>query len=98
MRATQIEKLNETAKSLGYSDVFTFASNHLRFHLMSKMEGYKQEVKLFEKKYKSDYTSFLKKVRKLKKEDFEKEDDIMDWEWAVESINHLEKKLKSLQA
>ena len=96
MRTSQIDKLNQTAKSLGYSDVFTFASNHLRLHLMSKIENHRQEVNLFEKKYKSDYETFIKQIRKLKIEDFEKEDDAMDWEWAVVSIKELEKKLKNL--
>jgi hypothetical protein len=47
---------------------------------------YKAEYNLFKNKYNSEFEDFKKKVESSGKEDFEVEDDLMDWEFAANAL------------
>lgn len=47
---------------------------------LTKMEVYKARSGVFEKKYRMVFESFKKKVETTPKEDFEKWDDLIEWD------------------
>lgn len=65
--------------------------------ILGEKEKYLIEKKKFEEKYKSDFQSIEKKNHsENNKENFEIEDDLMDWEFAIESLKNLEEELIEL--
>ncbi len=59
----------------------------------SKIHKYEAEKMYFEKKYNSTFEKFKQKINKMKNaENFEWEDDLMDWEFAVKNVNYWHKK------
>jgi len=56
---------------------------HLLLTGMAKLSRYEAECSFLEKKYGESLDSFKKRIReKQEHEDFAKEDDLMDWEYA----------------
>ena len=94
MRTSQITK---TINSLGYGNILDLAIDHAKRLVLSKLEQYNNEIKFFERKYKSDFASFRKKLFLQKKEDFRKEEEANEWEYAIESFKMYNKKLKELE-
>ncbi|MBC8179840.1 hypothetical protein H8E88_01835 [candidate division KSB1 bacterium] len=67
--------------------------------IYSKIDKYKSESNLFERKYKCDYHQFKNRIEAMEnKENFKWEDDLMDWQFAVENINYWQFKLKEIEA
>jgi len=66
--------------------------------ILGKKEKYLLEISKFEKKYNSDFYSFAKLIHsKRNQENFEIEDDLMDWEFAIKSLEILESNLAKLK-
>ena len=64
---------------------------------ISKRDKYLSECRRFEDKYKTTFESLVSKVRAEKgKEDFEVEDDLNDWEFAVTSLKWWDSKVAEL--
>ena len=65
---------------------------------LSKKEHYKAEVEFFENKYGVKLYEFKKKLHSVKgKEDFIKEEDLEDWEFAVNALKWWTKKAKEFK-
>ncbi|MCF6270594.1 MAG: hypothetical protein L3J41_12845 [Melioribacteraceae bacterium] len=74
------EELNSLTQQLGYANIEDAAAKQVVLVLMSKISKYKLEVNLFNNKYKCSLSEALKKN---KTENFEYEDDLLDWEFAA---------------
>jgi len=86
-----------------YSDMHISPENILRGYanstIYSKIDKYKSEVNLFERKYKCAYNQFKTKIEAMEgEENFQWEDDLMDWQFAVENIYYWQNKLKDIEA
>lgn len=90
------ETLNNLLKELGYKSIEEAAIKQIELTLLSKISKYKAEDEFFRKKYKNDFETFIKKIEVIKNEDFEVEDDIMDWKFAVETMRKYEKQYHQL--
>ncbi len=65
---------------------------------LTKIEQYRAECEFFENKYGMDLKTLERQLHKDKgKENFEKEEDLEDWEFAKKALNWWEKKLKELR-
>ena len=65
---------------------------------LAKIEHYSAECEFFEKKYLITLKEFKKFLHKGKgKEDFEKENDLEDWEFAANALIWWGKKMKELK-
>ena len=80
MRTSQITK---TINSLGYGTILDLAIDQAKLLVLSKLEHYGNEIKFFERKYKADFASFRKKLNLQKREDFTKEEESNEWEYAI---------------
>ncbi len=92
----ETETLNSLLKELGYKNIEDAAIKQVELTLLSKISKYKAEDEFFRKKYKNDFETFIKRSEITEDEDFEIEDDIMDWKFAVDIINKYEKQYHQL--
>ncbi len=77
------EELNNLTQELGYANIEDAAAKQVVIALMSKISKYKLEVNLFKDKYKCSLKDAMKKN---KTENFEYEDDLLDWEFATMAL------------
>jgi hypothetical protein len=65
---------------------------------LSRIDQFRAEKESFENKYKKSFESYEKDLRAVKgKEDFEKENDLEDWEFSRKALTWWEDKLKALR-
>ena len=86
-----------------YSEMQISPENILKGYAISaiyrKIDKYKSESNLFARNYKCDYHQFKNRIEAMENEEnFQWEDDLMDWQFAVENINYWQKKLKEIEA
>ena len=93
-----IEKYEPIITQLGFKDLKSFVKNQALFMMMAKMEKYEAEIKRFEVKYRMDFKSFQEKIEGAKnKEVFKEEDDYLDWRFAKESLDRLNRQKRELE-
>jgi len=64
---------------------------------LSKRDKYKVECQKYQKKYQSEFLEFEKYLHSQKNyEDYEKENDLDDWEFALASLKWWEEKIREL--
>ena len=65
---------------------------------LSRIDQFRAEMESFENKYKKSFDSYEKDLHVVKgKEDFEKENDLEDWEFACKALVWWEDKLQALR-
>jgi len=93
-----MDKLTKTIQRFGYSDVEDFAKEQAKLLILGKIEEYQNKIMYFEKKYSQKYKHFEKKLTDLKNdEDFDKEDDYMEWRFCMESFEMYKSELEELE-
>ena len=93
-----IEKSEPIITQFGFKDLKSFVKNQALLMIMAKMGKYEAEIKRFEVKYHMDFNSFQKKIEGLKKKEvFMEEDDYLDWRFAKESLDRLNRQKQELQ-
>lgn len=86
----------EILKQAGASETLALRE-HATLLALSKMSRYESECALFEKKYGQTFQSFQNQIMALhNEEDFQAEDDLMDWEFAQEALNWWKEKLEDI--
>ena len=90
------DEIKDVFKSVGVSDIAGFIESEAIMLLLSRESKYRAEYNKFKDKYKAEFEEFDKKVRESGKEDFEIEDDLMDWEFAYHALVNIEEKKRSL--
>jgi hypothetical protein len=66
--------------------------------IYAKIDKYKAEISLFEKKYDCSYSDFKAKLKKMKNEEvFQWDDDVNDWQFAHENIIYWQDKLAEMK-
>lgn len=64
---------------------------------LSKKDKYQLECQKFEQKYGADFHAFEKELHTVKnQEDYQKENDLDDWEFALASLNWWEQRIEEL--
>ncbi|MGE5341323.1 MAG: hypothetical protein ACM3SY_07555 [Candidatus Omnitrophota bacterium] len=97
MQIVQIkEEVKDVFQSFGISDMNAILENEAIMLLLSKESRYRAEYNQFKKKYNSEFDEFKIKVENSGKEDFEIEDDLMDWEFASNALKTIEEKKRIL--
>jgi hypothetical protein len=97
MTTLQRNIIENNIKHFGFDNILNFATNQAKLLTMSKIEEYENIIKFFENKYKMKYKEFNKVINKINNsEDFEKEDDLMEWRFAEDCIKLYKKELNAL--
>ena len=83
----------------GYGSTDEFIRDWALIMALSKLEQYKAENDFFEKKYEMNLEEFESFLHKEKgKEDFQKEENIEDWEFSLDALRWWEEKVRELQS
>ena len=90
------DEIKDVFSSVGVNDIASFIENEAIMMLLSKESKYRAEYNLFKDKYKAEFEAYEKKVRESKEENFEVEDDLMDWEFAYRALKSIEEKKRGL--
>ncbi len=71
---------------------------HVTLLALSKLSRYEAECSLFEAKYHEPLPSFRQRLQSMTdQEDFEADDDLVDWEFADRAVNWWRETLAALQ-
>jgi predicted amino acid-binding ACT domain protein len=90
------DEIKDVFSSVGVNDISSFIENEAIMMLLAKESKYKAEYDKFKNKYNAEFEEFEKKVRDSNKEDFEVEDDLMDWEFAYHALKNIKEKKRAL--
>lgn len=90
------EEVNEVFQGFGISNIGTILESEAIMMLLTKESKYRAEYNLFKNKYNSEFEDFKKKVESSGKEDFDVEDDLMDWEFAANALKTIEEQKRAL--
>ena len=81
------------------SSPITILKNHALHQICSKLQKYELEDSLFQKKYKCQYNEFNNTINRMQNEEnFQWEDDLMDWQFAHENLIFWKQKLNTLNS
>lgn len=95
---SSLEIVKEVLSREGFNSVETFARDWAYILSLSKLDQYRSEIEGFENKYGISLGEFYSLIHTEKgREDFKKEEDLEDWEFAVNALKWWEEKLKGLQ-
>lgn len=91
----------DTLKNI-YNEIAVSPMNLLKNYALnlihSKIQKYEAENLYYKNKYDCTFEKFKQKVNDMKdNEVFEWEDDLMDWEFAIENLTYWKKKVEELQ-
>ena len=90
--------LTKTVQQFGYTDVEAFAKDQAKLFILGKIEEYQNKIMYFEKKYSLKFKQFKEQLLSLKNdEDFDKEDDYMEWRFCIESFEMYKRELEELE-
>lgn len=92
-----METIQSIITKLGFKSVEEAASHHARLILLGKISKYEAEYNFFKKKYNCEFKEFEQKINSMvNEEDFEMEDDLMDWQFAYELLTKYRQQEKIL--
>lgn len=92
------ENTEAIISQFGFKDLKSFIKNQALLMLMAKLEKYEAENKRYEARYHISFAEFREKMETVNgKEDFDKEDDYLDWRFAVEAVDRLSKQKLELE-
>ena len=90
--------LEEVLLKEGYGSPKELVRDWALMTALSRLEQYRAECEFFERKYGLKFDAFEKILHSKKgREDFEKEADLEDWEFASSAHRWWEKQVKELQ-
>ena len=102
METTIDSKFTENTEAIisqfGFKDLKSFIKNQALLMLMAKIDKFEAENKQYEAKYQILFHDFKKQMEEIHgMEDIEKEEDYLDWRFAVEATDRLNKQKLELE-
>lgn len=92
------ENTEAIVTQFGFKNLRSFVKNQALFLLLSKIEKYEAENRRFEVKYKMSFNAFQEKLGVLQnEEDFNQEDDYLDWRFTIEVKDRLSRQKQELE-
>lgn len=91
------EVVKSLMKELAVADASEIIRDSLVTEILCKVSDFSDEVKHFEEKYGKQFAEFNTEYE-TNEEDFEKYDDLMEWEFAQQGKTYWESKLKEAKS
>ena len=92
------ETVEEVFLREGYISQAEALSDWALFLAMSKVEQYRADCEFFERKHGMRHEEFEQSIHACKgQEDFEKEEDLDDWEFSIDAVKWWQSKVRELQ-
>jgi hypothetical protein len=96
MANVKLKNISDIYDELGLS-VFEPLKIYAENYIKTKLQKYIAESMTFEKKYNLKFLEFKENIeKKTEDEDFDLENDLMDWEFAIKNILYWQEKLDRL--
>jgi len=92
-----LRKVRPVLRELGFASEREALKEQALLLLLSKISRYEAECAFFEKKYGMSFEEFVKHLEGQGKEDFEKEDDLLDWRFAAETLAELKQRVQEIE-
>ena len=93
-----MDSLNEVLLREGYGSPQTLIKDWALIAALSRVEQYRAECDFFQNKHGMTMEEFESHLHKEKgREDFEKEDDLNDWEFSFNALSWWEQKIREIQ-
>jgi hypothetical protein len=97
MSELQEQILTQTIQGFGYPDVMSFAREQALQRIREQIVHYQSRVRFFEEKYGMNYEEFCAKFHEIATPSlFEREDDSMEWDTALDVIGEYERDARLL--
>ncbi len=94
-----MNKYKTILKEIGYESEDSALRDIALFQSLFKLDQYKAECEFYKKKYGKSYLALKKEVRRKKgMEDFQLENDLEDWQFAVNAIKWWSGKIRELKS
>jgi len=91
------ETLETILSELGFRNLEDAALKQAELVLLSKISKYEAENNFFKNKYNVDYETMMRRMKENEnREIFEEEDDLLDWQFAFESLTKYKKQYSQL--
>ncbi|MDA8105710.1 MAG: hypothetical protein M0Z71_10055 [Nitrospiraceae bacterium] len=98
MKTLEIDdKLDKLIQELEFKDAKDVLKDSLITEILHRISRFSDDVERFEKKYGKAFSEFRKEYESGS-EDYEKYDDLMAWEFAVQGRDYWSKKLEELKS
>jgi len=91
MEQKSLERILKLYDELGLSPEEPLRA-YLQQYIKKKIHRYESEIKFYERKYRAK----LEDIKKCSGDDFDFEDELMDWEFAFENLKFWKNKLKQI--
>lgn len=83
---------------LGFTGIEDAAKKHAQLLISGKVAKYEAESIFYEKKYNCDYPAFEKHLKeKVNEENFDEEDDLLEWRFAYEQLTKYREQIVRLK-
>jgi hypothetical protein len=92
-----LQKVSPILREAGFSDEKEALKEQALMLLMGKVSRYQAECAFFEEKYGMSFEEFASRVQVTGEENFEEDDDFLDWRFARESLADLRHRLQELK-
>ena len=89
--------IEDILKKTGQTEVAVLRE-HFIMKGLAKLSQYEAQCMFFEKKYTESFESFQARMQEEGKEDFKKEDDLMDWEYANAALRWWKSQIEDLKS
>ncbi|MEA1963676.1 MAG: hypothetical protein U9O41_00875 [Candidatus Aerophobetes bacterium] len=94
-----VKKVNDVLKQEGYGSSDEFLKDSALLISLARRDQYQAEYDFFAKKYRMEVEEFERLLhQKRGKEDFKKEKDLEDWQFAEAALQWWEEKIKGLKS
>jgi len=92
------QSLSTILNDLGFKNIEEAALQQAELVILSKISKYKAEYSFFKNKYNSEFNLFNAELQgKSNEENFEVENDLLDWQFAARSLEKYQEQYKALQ-
>jgi hypothetical protein len=85
-------------KSLGYADPLVAARQQARIILLGRHARFQAEIQQLERKWNLSLVQMKEKYETVNAEDFDADDDYLQWQWNFDRLKAIEKQLEVLSA
>ncbi len=84
-----LRKVGPVLRNMGFANEREALKEQALLLILSKINRYRTECSYYEKKYGMTFEKFAVMVQEIGEENFEYEDDLLDWRFARETLEDL---------
>ncbi|MBE3573563.1 MAG: hypothetical protein IMW95_11565 [Moorella humiferrea] len=92
-----LRKVVPVLRNMGFADEREALKEQALLLILSKINRYRAECSYYEKKYGMTFEKFAAELDQDNGEDFAREDDLLDWRFAKETLEDLLRQKKEIE-